>query len=414
MLSNSNFSQPTNNPTPQVSVIIPAYNQAHFLVQAIESVLAQTYKNYEIIVINDGSTDHTAEVVQAFGDKIRYVYQENTGLPGARNTGLRMAGGELVTLLDSDDLYNPDYLSELTALLKANPQAGAVYCRAQFMDEKGQLLPQLTGSPVPPDQLYNQLLKANFLTPNCVMAYKYCYEQVGFFDLAIPRGEGDMWLQFAEKFTMVGTNKILARYRVVTGSMSSANPIPPMESAQIILRKRLGQPTADAGQWPPLGRDAYARTHFTAAIEFLQTDKVEEAYQQFRQAVTISPELLLARDVYYELGCGNQPRGYRGYFPALDINYNAKILFNLLDRLFDDAQISQAVKMRKRQAYINANLVLGKLSYGAGHLKDCQHFFGRAIAADPGLLFDSEVAPTLLKSLVKAWLLKPLTPANKR
>ncbi|PYX11479.1 MAG: hypothetical protein DMG84_23855 [Acidobacteria bacterium] len=92
-----------------VSVIIPCYNQAHFLHEAIESVLAQSYPNFEIIMVNDGSTDSTADVVRRYSP-VRYVYQENAGLSSARNTGLKKSRGEYVVFLDADDRLLPEAL----------------------------------------------------------------------------------------------------------------------------------------------------------------------------------------------------------------------------------------------------------------------------------------------------------------
>ncbi|NIW46854.1 MAG: glycosyltransferase, partial [Gammaproteobacteria bacterium] len=91
-----------------VSVIIPAYNQGHYLGECVQSVLDQTYPDFEIIIVNDGSTDNTQRVAKSFSDpRIKYIYQENRGLSGARNTGIRNAIGTYVTYLDSDDLFLP-------------------------------------------------------------------------------------------------------------------------------------------------------------------------------------------------------------------------------------------------------------------------------------------------------------------
>lgn len=95
---------------PKISVIIPTYNRAHYVSQAIDSVLAQTFTDYEILVIDDGSIDNTKEVLQSYLDKITYIYQENKGVSAARNTGLRLARGEWIAFLDSDDIWLPEKL----------------------------------------------------------------------------------------------------------------------------------------------------------------------------------------------------------------------------------------------------------------------------------------------------------------
>ena len=109
---------------PTVSVIIPTYNRRTYVQEAIDSVLAQTYPDYEIIVIDDGSTDGTDQVLHArYGDRIRYVWQENQGESAARNRGIALARGEYIALLDSDDLWLPDKLAKQIPFLDSHPGA---------------------------------------------------------------------------------------------------------------------------------------------------------------------------------------------------------------------------------------------------------------------------------------------------
>ena len=95
---------------PKVSVVIPTYNRAHLICETIDSILAQTYKDYEIIVVDDGSTDNTQEVLKRYGDKVRYFYQQNQGQASAWNFAVRQSSGEYIALLDSDDLWLPQKL----------------------------------------------------------------------------------------------------------------------------------------------------------------------------------------------------------------------------------------------------------------------------------------------------------------
>ena len=101
------------NSTPRVSVVIPAYNQAKYLGDAIQSVLSQTYRDFEIIVVDDGSTDDTPLVVSQLGGNLHYIRQTNQGLAGARNTGIRNAKGSYIALLDSDDIWLPEFLQKI-------------------------------------------------------------------------------------------------------------------------------------------------------------------------------------------------------------------------------------------------------------------------------------------------------------
>ncbi len=108
---------------PRVSVIIPAYNTAHYIEATLESVLAQTFPDYEVIVVNDGSPDTPAleRVILNYESRIRYIKQENRGLAGARNTGIRLARGEFLAFLDSDDIWLPDFLAEQLKFFAQTP-----------------------------------------------------------------------------------------------------------------------------------------------------------------------------------------------------------------------------------------------------------------------------------------------------
>jgi len=119
--------------SPLVSVIIPTYNRAKYVTQAIDSVLAQTYRNYEIIVVNDGSTDNTREVLKRYGDNIRYIYQENAGGAAARNTAIKAAKGQWIAFLDSDDEWLPEKLATQMAHLRERPDLCAHITNATFV-----------------------------------------------------------------------------------------------------------------------------------------------------------------------------------------------------------------------------------------------------------------------------------------
>ncbi|HEG43672.1 MAG TPA: glycosyltransferase [Phycisphaerales bacterium] len=129
-----------NNKDLTITVIIPAYNISEYIGRAIESVLAQTRAADEIIIVDDGSTDDTAEKIKSFGDKITYIFQENKGLSGARNTGIKAASSAWIALLDGDDEWLPEYLEKQTELISRNPElvwSAGNYLRC-LCDEKRQ------------------------------------------------------------------------------------------------------------------------------------------------------------------------------------------------------------------------------------------------------------------------------------
>jgi glycosyltransferase involved in cell wall biosynthesis len=127
----------------RISVIVPTYNSGEFIVEAVESVLAQTLDATEIIVVDDGSTDHTRSLIESIGDsRIRYVYQENAGVSVARNRGLSLATGEFIAFLDADDLWRPTMLAKQAALLNHDPGLGFAFTNfVRFVHPEGTVLP---------------------------------------------------------------------------------------------------------------------------------------------------------------------------------------------------------------------------------------------------------------------------------
>jgi glycosyltransferase involved in cell wall biosynthesis len=134
----------TETATPRVSVIIPVYQGDRFLAEAIESVLNQTYTNYEIIAIDDGSTDNSCEILEYYFDKIRYVFQENQGVAASRNRGIHIARGELIAFLDQDDFWLPDKLALQVACFDAQPELGIVHCGWRRINAIGRALGEVT------------------------------------------------------------------------------------------------------------------------------------------------------------------------------------------------------------------------------------------------------------------------------
>lgn len=142
----------------QVSVIIPAYNGDRYLAEAIDSVLAQTDSNYEIIVVDDGSTDDTARVVRQYGDRLKYFHQKNQGVAASRNLGLAAARGNYIAFLDQDDFFLPHKLATQFALLEENSALGMVNSGWEIVDEAGS-----ARSAVRPWQQIPQLTSANLI-----------------------------------------------------------------------------------------------------------------------------------------------------------------------------------------------------------------------------------------------------------
>lgn len=157
-----------------VSIMMPAYNVEQYIEQALTSVLSQTYAHWELIVVDDGSVDHTAEIVGTFVDgRILMIHQENKGEAGARNTALRHMNGEYLAFLDADDAYLPHHLEVAISYLQANPELGGVYTDGHYCDQAGNRVQTLSSRRRGPftGRLFEEIVRASdvFGPPGCVV-----------------------------------------------------------------------------------------------------------------------------------------------------------------------------------------------------------------------------------------------------
>ena len=168
---------------PQVSVVIPSYNCAAFIVKAVESVLAQTFTDHEIIVVDDGSTDETPTLVQPYLDRIQYIRQTNKGLPGARNTGIRASTGSLIALLDADDSWLPEKLAKQVPFF-ADQEVAIVYSDFCVEYADGRFLASyLSERPLASEgYIVENYLRSRFLFPSTMLLRRSAVEAAGFFD----------------------------------------------------------------------------------------------------------------------------------------------------------------------------------------------------------------------------------------
>jgi glycosyltransferase involved in cell wall biosynthesis len=203
------------NMEPAVSVIIPTYNYARFLAEAVDSVLCQTFGDLEVIIVDDGSTDNTPDVVRPYlsDERIRYIRQENKGLSAARNTGIRAARGEFIALLDADDVWLPSKLEKQVHLIGESDDFGLVYCRGEFIGEKGEPLPGID-LPHKEQPTYRDLMYHSLTIPSCVVTRKRIFDEVGLFDETLTSIEdANMWIRILRHHKSAYVNEVLVRIR---------------------------------------------------------------------------------------------------------------------------------------------------------------------------------------------------------
>lgn len=273
-----------------VSVIIPAYNQGHYLGECVQSVLNQTYPDFEIIIVNDGSTDNTHQVAKSFTDpRIKYIYQENRGLSGARNTGIRNSIGTYITYLDSDDLFLPHKLELLTDKLIQNPELGFVAGQAILINEQGDELGQKFNNP-PPDNPSDLLLHNPFHVGSVLLDREW-QEKVGFFDESLRSYEDwDMWLRLAKAGCKMGwVAEPVSLYRFHSDQMTRDGA--QMTKATFAVLEKTYEDPGLPDSWRNKKVLAYSSAYLRAAPQAYREGLYEKASAYLNEAVQLDPEL---------------------------------------------------------------------------------------------------------------------------
>jgi hypothetical protein len=385
--------------TPAVSIIIPAYNQAQYLGQALRSVLAQTWIDWEAIVVDDGSTDNTRDIAANASDsRICYIYQANQGLAGARNTGVRAAQGEYLAFLDSDDEFEPEFLQVCVEALQADRALAAVYTATHFIDQSGQVLPHADTHALSGAAFQQQLRRGGFFSTGAVVARAGCVREAGLFDTGL-QGQGtedwDLWLRIVRRHPMRGLPQPLGRYRIYPGSMSTNAPRM-LANRLAVIAKHVGEPHGDPAAWPLDKREMVGYTYRASAFEHLQQHQTEAGWSLLNQAMTVWPPLLEELDTFYELACGDQIKGLRGNAALLDIEGNGRTLLAWLDNLFSHTPV---LHPQRRTAYGNAYVALAMLSDQAGRWGLARQYLWRALRSNPRLIGSRSFVRRLFKLL---------------
>jgi glycosyltransferase involved in cell wall biosynthesis len=235
---------------PKVSVIIPTYNRGKFIGAAVQSVLDQTFQDFEVIVVDDGSTDQTADIVQAFfSEKVQYVYQPNCGRSNARNHAIEMAKGRYITFLDSDDLYLPNKLALQIDYMDAHPEIGMVYTSAHCIDENGVRTKDEYKATIS-GWIYKHI--AFFvpvtITLPTVMVRKEVFDKVGGFDESMARFEDtDMWRRISKYYQINALQEQTCLLRTHTDNALAAQHPEQMSGALEYYVKKIGIEDTDVG-----------------------------------------------------------------------------------------------------------------------------------------------------------------------
>ena len=268
---------------PKVSVIIPTCNRAGFLRGAIDSVLSQTFQDFEIVVVDDASTDNTPEIVACFHDeRIKFIrHKSRKGAAIARNTGITNSKCDYIAFLDDDDEWFPDKLAKQMAVMLASPlEVALVYTGYYIVDRAsgeitGQMIPTKSGD------LSEALLIGNCIGgTSCVLVKKDCFKKVGMFDEALPPVEDyDLWIRISRSFHFDYVKEPLLKYNVHPQSISK-NLHARSRGLEILLLKH--------GNSPQFKRN-FSYRYLSLGVDFCYSRDTGQALKSFLKAIKLYP-----------------------------------------------------------------------------------------------------------------------------
>jgi glycosyltransferase involved in cell wall biosynthesis len=247
---------------PRVSVIIPAYNAARTIDQTLDSVLSQTFQDFEVVVVDDGSTDDTPAVLARRRPQARVLTKVNEGRPAAaRNLGVRASCGEYVAFVDADDTWHPDKLARQVAMLDHNPTVGLVYTADATINARGDIM---SVNPCPPGargQIYDLLRVHNVMVGSSVVIRRAAFDQAGGFDETLTSIENwDLWIRISRRWTIECVDEPLTFYRMHEGNRSSSAQLRRQNIFRVLEKHHAGAERSTAGR--RIRREAYFHAYF--------------------------------------------------------------------------------------------------------------------------------------------------------
>lgn len=271
---------------PKISVIIPTYNRAHYIRFAIRSVLNQTFSDFELIIVDDGSIDNTRWIVNSFKDeRIIYLPREvNKGPAAARNAGIKSSKGTLIAFLDDDDEGLPEKLECQVKVMEGNPEVGLVYAGYLKVDDKGKIINKINTTKK--QCSFYDLIQQNPIMLGTVIVRRECFERVGLFDEDLYGTEDwDMWIRISKHFLFKSVNRPLTKYRVHKGMISRDNYTRPEQIIRVFDKY-----TKELELIPVNYRkDILARQHFLRGAYLCSNGRMSEGRSEFIKAISKKP-----------------------------------------------------------------------------------------------------------------------------
>jgi hypothetical protein len=392
---------------PRVSVVLTSYNYARYVGEAIESALAQTYRDREVIVVDDESTDDTMAVLERFGARIIVLRHTNRGLAATRNAGIRAAAGSYVALLDADDVWEPQHLERTVERLDAADESTVgAFSGWGLIDAGGRILPHTQRVQRGVFRLGDFLNLAPF-PPSTVVLRRAAVRDAGMFDETIPATEDwDLWLRLtAAGGSFVGVERCLCRYRV-HGTNMSRDPDAMRAGALLALDKLFATPTL-APDVRARRAAAFAHVHARASSQLYAAGRAAEGAAALADAVREWPDILLEDETHWAVICADQPPSRKGSAHRLDLARGE-------DRIVGALESAAADPALRRRAMGRAYRALARLAYGQRHMAAARGYVRAAIAADPALWADRATVGTFVRSLAGARTIEALSGWRRR
>ena len=279
----------------KVSVVVPNYNYGHYLENAIDSVLSQSYEELELIIVDDGSTDDTRSLIHKFSDpRIFWYFQGHKGISAARNFGIHQARGEYIAFLDADDFWAPTKIEEQVKSLRFQNELGLIYSGFFLIDQDGQVIAKRSPVKVinPPLKM---LLLGNIISGSSTTAFvpRQVFDIVGEFDEQIKGAEDwDMWIRISEKFSILAIDKPLAFIRL--HSQNTTSNIDSMDFHQQVVIRKFFQNHDLPPDIKRLRRRAFANVKLSTANFAFKQKKFKKATQLSCESLLLFPFSLQA------------------------------------------------------------------------------------------------------------------------
>ncbi|NCJ07496.1 glycosyltransferase [Synechococcales cyanobacterium C] len=296
---------------PKITVIIPAYNAMGYLPHTLRSVLQQTYADFEVLIINDGSSDGIEDWFQQGHDpRVQMISQSNLGLAGARNTGIHHSKGDYLAFLDADDLWQPTKLAKQVQCLDAHPEVGLVYCWVTYIDETGQCTGRIFRHQ-DKGWVWPKLTAHNIVECGSVpLVRRTCFDTLGGFDQTLKSyvEDWDMWLRIAWENSFAVVEEPLVYYRQTSGSASRN-----WQAMEASFHRVIEKAFENKSEFETLKSRSYGEINLCLAWKCLQGKDCNLAQSQefCKKALKHWPKLLLYRE-YWRLSAAIFLRSFLG------------------------------------------------------------------------------------------------------